>query len=689
MFEGACQKSYLPFLEVLKDFPAIRIAVHTSGSLLEWMEANDTRYIDMLGELVQDGQVEILGGGFYEPILSMLPSDDALEQIDLMQTWAKKKLGARIRGLWLTERIWEPALPVLLSDAGIEFTICDTTHFQWAGIPTDSINGYFITEKQGKTVAVFPIDRNLRYTIPFHDPEETTALLNNTASEHPGRVVTYADDGEKFGIWPGTYDLVFEREWLRRFFTDLCQNEKTIQLTHFSEVIDTEPPNGRVMLPTASYLEMTQWALPAKAGYALEQLTKDIKQGPEWPRFEPFLRGGVWDNFLVKYPESNHLHKRMLRVSKKISAVNKKSSALTDAKLDLFRGQCNCAYWHGLFGGLYLNYLRDTISRHLLKAETAVDRIVDNGPHLACETVDFDGDGQKEVILENDHFNIVVAPSKGGAVSILDLRQYAHAISNVLARRPEAYHEAVRKLPQGEDTDSAVVSIHDIVAAKEDGLADYLIYDSHDRLCLQDHFLPKEVTPDQFRKMVNLPPNEFIGLKYQVEQAKIAKYRANALLAGTANVFCEGEPCPLSVTKEYRLFADKHDFEAQVTFKAGSKKILTRWCCESNLTLLTRDAEDRKLIVGSLQIPLNAPEAISLVESFELHDEWQKFIFKVSTDCPGEFWTFPVETVNQSEGGYERTYQGTSFCLLVPLDLEPNETKTITLRCTIIPEELS
>ena len=102
----------------------------------------------------------------------------------------------------------------------------------------------------------------------------------------------------------------------------------------------------------------------------------------EWDRWGSFVRGGIWQNFLAKYPESNWMHKRMLGVSRRVRALDpatceKAGVDLGHAKTALFRAQCNCAYWHGLFGGLYLNYLRHAIWQNLVDyvQEADVERI--------------------------------------------------------------------------------------------------------------------------------------------------------------------------------------------------------------------------------------------------------------------------------------------------------------------------
>ena len=73
------------------------------------------------------------------------------------------------------------------------------------------------------------------------------------------------------------------------------------------------------------------------------------------------------------------MHKKMLYVSKKVNSAFKVNDIKGEAaKKELYRSQCNCAYWHGLFGGLYLNYLRHAVYKHLILAENAADEKMHN-----------------------------------------------------------------------------------------------------------------------------------------------------------------------------------------------------------------------------------------------------------------------------------------------------------------------
>src|SRR5258708_10996972 len=106
----------------------------------------------------------------------------------MMSDWIEEELGVRPRGLWLTERVWEPELAATLAEAGIEYTAVDDAHFFAAGFERDQLWGHWLTEDQGEALRVLPIHRDLRYRIPFEAPERTLELLAEVADAEPGRL---------------------------------------------------------------------------------------------------------------------------------------------------------------------------------------------------------------------------------------------------------------------------------------------------------------------------------------------------------------------------------------------------------------------------------------------------------------------------------------------------------------------
>ena len=163
VFEAAYQDSYWPFLDVLEKYPEIPVALHTSGSLLEWLVEKHPEYIDRIRMLADRGQIEIIGGPFYEPILACIPRRDRVGQITAYSRYLEKLFGTPIRGMWVPERVWEQSFSGDISQAGIEYTILDDYHFRSAGLRDEELHGYYLSEERA-------VAQNLPGKAAIHDP---------------------------------------------------------------------------------------------------------------------------------------------------------------------------------------------------------------------------------------------------------------------------------------------------------------------------------------------------------------------------------------------------------------------------------------------------------------------------------------------------------------------------------------
>jgi len=483
VMEQAYEDSYLPFLEVFERYEDLKIGLHTSGSLMEWLDLAHPEYVDRLASLAQRGRIEVIGGAFFEPILTMLPSRDRIGQIKRYSQWLEERLGTSVRGMWVPERVWEQSVTRDLADAGIQYTILDDFHFKCAGLVEDQLHGYYVTEDDGRLLSIFPGSERLRYTIPFASPQETIDYLGEIHQKQPGAVVVFGDDGEKFGTWPETKKHCYEDGWLERFFDALSANRHWIDVTTLSESIDSVPPMGRVYLPDSSYREMTEWALPAAQIVNYENAKHDLENDHRWSQIAPFVRGGFWRNFKAKYAETNEMYTRMMMVSGKLDEAARTSAAtelVEQARLELYRGQCNCSYWHGAFGGIYLPHLRNAVYEHLIIADTLLDEALGRTtPWVEAVASDWNLDMRQEVKLANDKLIALLAPAEGGQLYELDVRSISHNLLATLMRRPEAYHQKV--LAGANQGNNAAASIHDRVVFKQENLDQRLQYDTHPR----------------------------------------------------------------------------------------------------------------------------------------------------------------------------------------------------------------
>jgi 4-alpha-glucanotransferase len=483
---------YRPIIERAIGAGFFPLTLHVSGPLLEWLEQHDTAWLDMIGRLVADNKVELLLAGFDEPILAALPKPDRLEQIGRLREYLTRRFGADATGLWLTERVWHPGLTEDLAEAGVEYALVDDRHFLVCGYRSEELHRPHLTESNGRRVGLLAIDERLRYLIPFRPPEETAAYLRELRSRGH-ELAILADDGEKFGGWPGTKDWVYGSGWLDTFLTTIERliTAGEVVLSTGQDAFRRVPSGGLAYLGTASYREMEKWALPPAAQKALTKLEDEL--GPKHLEASaPFVRGGHWHHFLVKYPESNRMHKTMLA----LSDLSRSRGDPPEARRAIGRAQCNDAYWHGVFGGLYLPHLRTAIWRQLAIAE----RVLRQGESLAYDELDLDYDGFPELWVHSSQFSALISPRRGGAIESFTRFGDHTNLADVLTRRRESYHEPPKQQSHHHSDDKAggTASIHDI--EKGARLKDLPPVDLEPRAILVERLIPGDVVSSSYAK---------------------------------------------------------------------------------------------------------------------------------------------------------------------------------------------
>ena len=484
VFEECYRTAYDPFLAMIEKHPGVRLALHYSGPLLLWIEKNHPEYFDRLRKLVAVGRVELIGGGFYEPILISIPTADQVEQLNRLACYIEKHFGKRPTGAWLAERVWEPQLPGPLAEANVTYTLVDDLPFIAAGFEAEELFGAYIAEDRGKSVWLFPGLKDLRYLIPFRKPAETIAYLEKSAQARPGGAAAFGDDMEKFGCWPGTFKHCYTDGWLEEFLTALEENSSWLKTVTPGEFMSNHLPLGRADLPAASYAEMMEWVLPTDTRQRFFALEKEFASRPE---VLAFLRGGAWRGFFRKYPESNLLHKKMLRASAAVASIPTRRTSAEyaaqnqEARDRVLRGQGNDAYWHGVFGGIYAPHLRTEIWRNLIRAEALADQLTPGGLMPRVELVDYDADGAAEILFSAPEFQALLKLSDGATIAFFDFRPASATLINSVIRRPEAYHSRLREAATAKPAEGGAISIHDQVLVKEPNLERFLRYDRYPR----------------------------------------------------------------------------------------------------------------------------------------------------------------------------------------------------------------
>ncbi len=739
--EAAYRMSYLPFVEALEAHPRIRLTLHYSGILLEWLEAHHPEFFEKLRRLADPAgarRVELMGGGYYEPILPAIPDLDKLAQIERLSRFLDSRFGVTPAGAWVAERVWEPGLARPLAEAGVKYVVLDDTHFLAAGLSPSELRETYITEEMGRPLRLVPSLKALRYAIPFREPEETLRILGEgrglpAAAGKPGALFAMGDDCEKFGVWPGTYEHCYKNGWLERFLKALEESSDWLETTTVSGFLASYPPRGRVYLPTASYEEMMEWALPPAAASEFKACLGETERMASGERFRRFLRGGLWRNFLSKYSEANQIQKLMLRVSRRWYTLLRPEGyggqalrslgeggqgrhdrpedarRLDEARTHLLAAQCNDTYWHGVFGGLYAPHLRSAVLRHLIEAEQRLDSSTHPArpsagragagaasaglaplPSATAEIVreDFDADGQEEALDERELFALIARPADGGTVSSLRFKPAAGGgteLINSLMRRPEAYHELIRQrvAAGGEVPRDRVASIHERMTSKESNLDALLRYDRYARHCFRTYLFPAGKEVEDFEQL-RLEENEALARgPWELERA--ARDSGSLDLVKSVPLKVEGSEISLEARKTLasRALGEAWRLECRSSLSTDrpcSGKLALG--LELVFNLLAPDAPDRYFLAAEVRRPLEFDGEI-VTARLALVDEWQKVKITLSGEPQPRWWIAPIETISQSETGFERVYQGSA--ILAVWKIEPASWRNAShlLRCEV------
>jgi alpha-amylase/alpha-mannosidase (GH57 family) len=678
VLEDAYEKAYLPFIEVLKKYPFMKISIHYTGVLWDFFEDHHSEFLKILREMIKIGQLEMMTGGYYEPILPVIPDADKIGQIKRLTQTIKEEMGVTPQGMWLAERVWEPHLPKYLKEADVEYITIDDYHFKKSGLKEEDLYGYYLTEEDGKVIKVFPGSETLRYIIPFHPPEETIEYLSRLRGSSCAAI--FADDGEKFGIWPYTYHSVYEEGWLDRFFQLIGENLDWIEPMPLGAYAIREKPLGRIYLSCSSYMEMDEWSLPTEAMVEYGKVVERLKESPEGEQIRRFLKGGFWRNFFAKYPESNDLHKRVLHLREKIRDEKRRSIPKSQDPVHyLHRAQCNDAYWHGVFGGLYLPHLRHAIYENLIKAETLFDRKVHREKEwIELERFDFNGDGDEEVFLKNPD-TVLLFSSRGGSLLEMDDRPKAFNILGTLTRRKEGYHQKLMEAREQASRDEASTAktrtIHEIFDSKEKDLDQSLHFDGYRRTSFLDHFIAEPMDFESFRRCQYQEEGDFIKELYEMEVRKKGKYQ-EVLFSRSGGLRKEGRKDPIKIEKSFSIPTRQKIIKATYEMTYQGEKRKTNFGIELNINLLAGDAPDRYYKIPGQ--PLEDRRLVSIgvingITEVQLIDEWNRMKVVLKTDKSCNLWRFPIETISLSESGFERIFQGSCLLLYWPLDLEPEK----------------
>lgn len=266
----------------------------------------------------------------------------------------------------------------------------------------------------------------------------------------------------------------------------------------------------------------------------------------------------------------------------------------------------------------------------------------------------------------------------------LDYRPACFNVSNVLRRRPEVYHQDIlANRAKDASREDQPQSIHNRVRLKEKGLQAKLIYDRWDRYSFMDHCLTPANTLEGFKSGAQEELISFEGQSYQWDRGgdPVDPQAPFVLRLRRESVGDNSKEKHLAVQKIYRFDPKKAVLEVSYSLhNKGEKPLDFIWVVEHNFTLLAGNAADRTYVLpeGWLEDSRMASAGVLPdIQTLGMRDEFFGFELQLKYSPAVELWRFPVETVSQSEEGFESIYQGSCIAGCWRIQLEPGQSRQL------------
>jgi 4-alpha-glucanotransferase len=673
--DRAFEDAYGPLIHALLERPEFRCTLHVSGSLFDHLSGKHPEFTDNLKELCSRGQVEMLASGYYEPILTEIPYCDALKQVEQMRHHIQDNFGQATTGFWCTERIYDQNLPGIAQESGLKYTLLDD-YLILRNLDEEQLYRHMVVNEGDHELTVFPISEKLRYLVPFHPVSHLAAHLQDLDRRYQNLgikapITVFGDDGEKFGVWPGTKQWVYDSGWISDFFNFFERNSEQFPLVHLSEFCAVHPPSGIATLSAGSYREMCEWVLPVHKQRDLARARRILaNNGVERP--ENILLAGNFKYFHRKYEETRRLLFKNRYLSHLVdeaecAAVGEREKAIADqARKHVMQAQCNCAYWHGVFGGLYLNYLREALNEQMIFAEKdALDILNPKLP--TTQLLDYYEDRREEALVRNEFFTLLISPHRGLAVDWCDYRPATMALLNGMGRYYEYYHDKLFAANQQQGQDQHA-SIHEAVRLKDGHSLSDAAFDSYPRLNFVDLFLPGHPGIEALVKGDTGGALKLWELPYSCEMALDSIHGRAETSIGLI---------------EKKITWENNRITVSYALKPISTGIDGTFVSELNLNLLT-DQGGRWAEHNGAKLALSSAwETTELAGGLSFVDDYRKVRITLQAEGVSSIGFYPVRTLAMSEGGAELLYQAQAVAIF--REIHGNEPVQFELSLTVIP----
>jgi hypothetical protein len=634
-FERMYTQKLRPFITVLNKYPHIPVTLHYSGVLLHWIERNHPEFFMLIVDMVSRKQVELLGGGFYEPLLPLLPLTDKIGQVEMLTTYLRSHFNKRPQGCWLPALAWEQNMVGVLNTCGMGYTFMNEVLFTAAGLPEDALYAPCISEDQGKLVTVFPLSDRLNAEFKRKKASEALELFASSVSPGKNRVVAVFPEG-----------LFSPRESpesrMHGFFEDLSRAK--VELTSAGRLFKNLRGLPKAYFPS-SVQERKYPAINEAAGEP-EPLSLQSRGQPGTADLSPLLSR----QFLITYPEANGIYSKMMFTHVLINQLRGDKSRKRTAREELWKAQGYDALCYGGGGGIYRNTVRNAVYRALLGAEKITR---EKGVFIpSVMNFDFDLDGEEEYLFQDERINCYIK-TQGASVFEFDYLPKTWNYLDTLARRREAssaeagVEDGYRRSAFADRLTPPDLSFEDAAAGRFKG----------SRFCAGERYEPVELDKVREKMRFRLPAGGGPAAPFgavEIEKSYVLKeeqLRVRYLLVNRGE---KPEHCNLISEVDLAFPGEGPLYQRIFGQRAEAKEALG---------------------AGAGQLPD--------ITAVELQDLKNEVIINLSADRNFDAWINPIRTRCRINGVMTDHYQSTCVTLVKRLSLAPGESWETEFRLRI------
>ena len=634
-FENAYNSKLKPFITTLYKYPHIPAVLHYSGVILYWIERYHPEFFMIIEDMISRKQVEFLGGGFYEPMMPLIPLADKIGQIEMLTTYLRKQFGKRPQGCWLPGLSWEQGMVSALSTSGMGFTFLDEDQFRFAGV--ERLDYPCITEDMGKIITVFPIAGGYSAGFARKKAKDVLDAIISGGDEggNASRIITVFPES----FYDGEDHSEAIEFSMHEFFEDLSQRSDFITFSSPSRLIKGFSRLEKAYFPGSSERRFMYWAMDRKNRKKYKDPGTDHTDSPV------FYDGALSKQFLVQYPEANGIYSKMMYTSLLISQLRGDKSRKLTAREELWKSQGYDAFCHIGDGGIYRSCIRKAAYKALLEAERITREKGDFISSLAA--FDFDLDGEPEYLFQDKHINCYVK-SPGAGIFELDYLPKAWNYLDTFARRQESYIEE----PE--------------------------IEDGYRRSAFLDRLVPGSVTFQDARRsnfgqgrFCALEPYTLIGMDRLHQEAKFKLHANRDVPFGD-----------IEIEKYYHLKKDSINL-AYTLSNRGEEPESFQFITEIDLSFPGESEKFQRIF--TLGEPEKNPVSINKgglkhIQGLELQDIKNEVVINLSLGTPSDVWVMPVRTRCRINGEITDQYQSTCIMPVQPVTLKPGESYKTTFK---------